>query len=46
MPATTDEGMAIVPRLPIGGRRDRTNASFEDSDSRLWRETDQVRFPL
>jgi len=35
MPAVTDQGMAMVLRLPIGGHRDRTNASFEDSDSRL-----------
>jgi len=40
MRSATDEGMAIVPRLPISGRRDRTNTSFEDRDSRLWHETD------
>jgi hypothetical protein len=36
MRSATDEGMAIVPRLAISGRRDRTNTSFEDRDSRLW----------
>jgi hypothetical protein len=37
--------MAIVPRLPIGGRRDRTNASFEDSDSSLWHEAAHLGCP-
>jgi hypothetical protein len=45
MRSATDEGMAIVPRLPISGRRDRTNTSFEDRDSRLWHETDLPEWP-
>jgi hypothetical protein len=42
MRSATDEGMAIVPRLPISGRRDRTNTSLEDRDSRLWHFSDMA----
>ena len=45
MRSATDEGMAIVPRLPISGRRDRTNTSFEDRDSGLWHFSDALNPP-